>query len=75
MSRRRGLTLDAFFDRVEAVFRYEAPSPRRRIRGDDGRLIWLAWADAPAAHIHAFDRNRPTADVTVFTRMAFRSWR
>ncbi len=40
MTGRRKLTLDAFFDRITAELRYAAPSPRRRIRGDEGLLIW-----------------------------------
>lgn len=136
MKPRRKLTLAEFFDRVEAALRYDAPTPRRRVRGDDGLLIWrrpgvkagvivgpshggayvflqraqatvatdgeavrllkaifagevieveasgpresalwLAWADAPAAHIHSFDRSWRAADVPVFTSLAVQGWR
>lgn len=37
---RRKLTLDEFFDRITAALRYRAPAPRRRIRGDEGVLMW-----------------------------------
>ena len=37
---RRKLSLDEFFDRITAAVRYRAPAPRRRIRGDEGVLMW-----------------------------------
>lgn len=37
---RRKLTLDAFFDRIADALRSHAPAPRRRVRGDEGLLIW-----------------------------------
>lgn len=40
MRPRRKLTLTEFFDRIDAGLRCDAPSSRRRIRGDDGLLIW-----------------------------------
>lgn len=37
---RRKLALDAFFDRIAEAFGDRPPVPRRRVRGDEGLLVW-----------------------------------
>lgn len=37
---RRKLTLDDFLDRIAEALRRQSPAPRRRVRGDEGLLIW-----------------------------------
>lgn len=40
MSQRRKLTLEDFFSRIAASLRYHSPSPRLRVWGDNGLIVW-----------------------------------
>lgn len=40
MAQRRKLTLEDFFGRIAAKFRYQHTSPRLKIWGENGLLIW-----------------------------------